>query len=97
LTSIISFIAPHTAVQVIAATMFAFVMLMCTVHVKPYREKSSQQLLTLSQMNIFLFLFTGRGILFHLFVFFLHLCFQSVILQHFFDRLKVHHLCFFFY
>jgi hypothetical protein len=36
--------------------MFAFasVLLMLTIQVKPYRERSNQQLLSLSQINIFL-------------------------------------------
>jgi hypothetical protein len=59
LTSIISFIAPRTAVQVIVACLFAFGMVLFTIQVKPYRERSNNQLVSLSQVNLFLFLFTG--------------------------------------
>jgi hypothetical protein len=52
LTSLITFIAPHTAVQVIVAAMFAFVLLLVAVQVKPFRDKPCNQLLALSQMNI---------------------------------------------
>jgi hypothetical protein len=60
LTSLIAFIAPHSAVQVIVAAMFAFVMLLLAVQVKPYRDRPNNQLLALSQINIFLFLWTVR-------------------------------------
>ena len=86
MTSLISFVVPHTATQVIVATMFSFGMVILTsafcalagangvpllrrsadlssahaaVQVKPYREGSNNQLAVLSQVNIFLFLFTG--------------------------------------
>ena len=83
MTSLISFVVPHTATQVIVATMFSFGMVIFTsaccalvgtlvsrrsadppsahaaVQVKPYREGSNNQLAVLSQVNIFLFLFTG--------------------------------------
>ena len=59
LTSLISFIAPGSSVQVIVATMFAFGMLLFTVHLKPYREHAYNQLVSLSMCNLFLFLFTG--------------------------------------
>jgi hypothetical protein len=54
LTSIIAFVAPHTAVQVIVACLFAFVLVLFTIQVKPYRERSNNQLVALSQINIFL-------------------------------------------
>jgi hypothetical protein len=58
LTSIIAFIAPRTAVQVIVACLFAFGMVLFTIQVKPYRERANNQLVSLSQVNLFLFLFT---------------------------------------
>jgi hypothetical protein len=39
-------------VQVIVAAMFAFVLLLVAVQVKPFRDKPCNQLLALSQMNI---------------------------------------------
>ena len=39
--------------------MFSFVMLLVAVQVKPYRDRPNNQLLALSQMNLFLFLWTG--------------------------------------
>jgi hypothetical protein len=50
----VSFIAPHTAVQIIIATMFAFGMVLFTTRIKPYRERYNNQLVSLSQINIFL-------------------------------------------
>ena len=59
LTSIIAFIAPHTSVQVIVACMWAFAYVLLTIQIRPYRERASNQLVSLSQVNIFLFLWTG--------------------------------------
>jgi hypothetical protein len=59
LTGIIAFIAPHTAVQVIVATLFALGMVLFTTRIKPYRERANNQLVALSQINLHLFLFTG--------------------------------------
>ena len=59
LTSIISFVAPRSAVQVIVACMFAFAMVLFAIQVMPYKEGSSNQLLMVAQINIFLFLFMG--------------------------------------
>lgn len=39
--------------------MYSFFMLLFTVHVRPYRDRANNKLVTLSQVNIFLFLFTG--------------------------------------
>jgi hypothetical protein len=61
LTSIIAFVAPHTAVQVIVACLFAFVLVLFTIQVKPYRERSNNQLVALSQINIFLCVHTHTG------------------------------------
>ena len=58
LTSLVAFIAPRTVVQVIVACLFAFGMLLLTIHVKPYRERANNQLVALSTCNVFLFLFT---------------------------------------
>ena len=59
LTSIIPFIAPRSSVQIIVAALFALCMLLVTLQTAPYRAASSNQLSALSQVNIFLFLFTG--------------------------------------
>jgi hypothetical protein len=54
LTSVLTFIAPRSSVQIIAACLFAFAMLLATLQVKPYRSASGNQLAALSQINIFL-------------------------------------------
>jgi hypothetical protein len=46
-------------VQIIVATMFTFGMVLFATVVKPYRERANNQLVSLSQVNIFLFMFTG--------------------------------------
>ena len=51
--------APRSTVQVIVACLFAFGMVLLTIHIKPYRERANNQLLGLSQINIHLFLFVG--------------------------------------
>lgn len=55
LVSIIGFIAPRSSVQIIVATMFAFGMTLFAIAVKPYRERANNQLVALSQVNLFLF------------------------------------------
>jgi hypothetical protein len=54
LTSLIAFVAPHTAVQVIVACLFSFVLVLFTIQIKPYRERANNQLVALAQINIFL-------------------------------------------
>jgi hypothetical protein len=60
LTSVIAFVAPHTAVQVIVACLFAFVLVLFTIQIKPYRERANNQLVALSQINIFLCVHPAR-------------------------------------
>ena len=50
-TSIIQFIAPHTSVQIIVATVFAFAMVLITIQLKPYREPANNQLAALSSIK----------------------------------------------
>ena len=50
----VSFIAPRSSVQIIVATMFTFGMVLFTTAVKPYRERANNQLVSLSQVNLFL-------------------------------------------
>jgi uncharacterized membrane protein YidH (DUF202 family) len=38
--------------------MFAFGFVLLTIHVRPYREKANNQLVSLTTVNVFLFLFT---------------------------------------
>ena len=51
LCSVIAFVAPRTAVQVIVASMFAFCMVLVTTQVKPFREASNNALIALSQIK----------------------------------------------
>ena len=55
----VAFVAPRSTVQVIVACLFAFGMVLLTIHIKPYRERANNQLVALSQINIHLFLFVG--------------------------------------
>ena len=59
LTSLIAFVVPRTVVQVVAALLFSFAMLLLTMHVRPYKRESVNHLAVLSRINIFLFLLTG--------------------------------------
>ena len=59
LTSLIAFIVPRTVVQIVAALLFSFAMLLITMHVRPYKRESVNHLAVLSRVNIVLFLLTG--------------------------------------
>ena len=59
LTSLIAFVVPRTIVQIVAALLFSFAMLLITMHVRPYKRESVNHLAVLSRVNIVLFLLTG--------------------------------------
>lgn len=52
LCSVILFIAPRSPVQVIVASMFAFVTLVVTIEAKPYSESANNQLLALVRLVV---------------------------------------------
>ena len=56
---LIAFIVPRTIVQIVAALLFSFAMLLITMHVRPYKRESVNHLAVLSRVNIVLFLLTG--------------------------------------